>query len=305
MRKLILSASLLALAAPAFAQQPPLPPSVSMPPLQARPLPADAAPGPVAPMPAQPAGGFATQAPVGAGDTAQRMNLDGAGAYTREIQQNAQRTLDQMTKAATGNSGGPVRLEGAPITNQEDLEALTQDQREIVRLKQQVEKAKLAVELWGVVYNNEHAKAAREDEKKAKAEKEKAEKEKAEKEAAAAAAAAANPFAALGAARGNLPGGMPAGISAMPSAPPQVVEVNGGTARLLVPGSGEVPARAGTRLPNGMRVISVAANGVIVEGPQGRQTLGFGSMLSAPSIPQGMQGPPSVVADPRRMAPRI
>lgn len=297
MRKLILTASLLALAAPALAQQPP---NVAMPPLPARPLPAD---GASAPMPAQPSGGFATLPPVPGSDTAQRMNLDGAGAYTKEIQQNAQRTLDQMTKAATGGGpAAPVRLEGAPITNQDDLEALTQDQREIVRLKHQVEKAKLAVELWGVVYNNEHAKAAREEEKKAKAEKEKAEKEKADKEAAAAAAAASNPFAALGAARGGMPGAMPGGMPGMAGPPPQVVEVNGGTARILVAGSGEVPARAGTRLPNGMRVLSVRANGVDVDGPNGRQTLGFGSMISSPAAAMP-QGPTAI--DPRRIAPRI
>lgn len=305
MRNLILSAAFLAIAAPAMAQQGvPLPPQLPAAPQApqirvAPPMGADTSLGAPAPMPAQPTGGFGTLPAANGGDTAQRMNLDGAPAYTRQLQENAQATLDQMTRSVGAAPGAPVRLDSAPISNQADLESLTQGQRDIVSLEQQVKKAKLAVELWGIVYNNEHAKAAREEEKKAREAREKAEKEKADREAAAAAAAAANPMTALGAIRGGTPG-MPGGMIAPPSIPPQVVEVNGRTARLLVPGAGEVPVTVGSRLANGSRVVSISGQGVVLEGPGGRQALGFGSAMASPVAPPVPQPTPA-----RGLAPRI
>lgn len=316
MRKLLLSASFLALAAPAVAQQP-LPPAMPQQAPQIRVAPpagVGASEGTAAPMPAQPSGGFGTLPPTNGADTAQRMNLDGAPAYTKQLQDNAQATLDQMTKGVAAPAvpsaapgAAPVRLDSAPITNQSDLEALQQGNRDIVSLEQQVKKAELAVKLWGIVYNNEHAKAAREEEKKAREAKEKADKEKADREAAAATAAAASALGPLGAGRPGAVLGAGPGISggmpmSLPSVQPQVVEVNGRSARLLVPGSGEVPVQVGTRLASGDRVVSISSSGVVLSGPGGRQTLGFGAgMATAAPMAQ-----PAPVAQPiRGMAPRI
>lgn len=299
MRALLTTVSLLALAVPALAQAPlpalPSGPGASVPrPVQGAPV------GSAAPLPAQPQGGFVVGAPVvpGGGDTAGRQSLSGAAEYQSTLQQQSFGQLENLTSGVTpsrpaSTAPADTRLDSAPIAGVSELETITRGQKNIVVLKQKVEEAKLATELWRVLFNNEDVKAMREKEEKAAAAAE--DKKKKEQEVAAAAAQTTNAGEAMASAL----------RSAKPVAP-QVVEVNGGNALLLTPDSGEVWAKAGTRISGGWRVVSVSGKRVTVDGPSGRQTLSFGAVInppSAPALPGGMA--PRGPAMPIGMAPRI
>jgi len=318
MRKIALHAllaavSVAALAAPAAAQLAPMPGPGG--PAALPPMPAQNLAGPVArptmpraadvgtgagPTPVQPAGGFMVEPPrPDASDPALRMNLDNARAYSAKIQSDGQAALVNMTGKNAEQS--PVaQLPNAPIVGQSDLESLVKSQRNIRVLNQQTEEAKKAVELWGILYNNEHAKQWRDKEEKvleARKKEEEATKQREQQAQAAQAAAQASAGFVTG-------GGAIAAAMASPPPPvaPKVVEVAGGQALLLVPGKGEVWSRAGTSLSGGYRVVSVAPKRVEVSGPNGREVLAFGTEVKAPVAmpapprPQVMPQGPAVPA---------
>lgn len=299
MRSLLIAVSLAALTVPALSQGFPqaLPPDMPMGGAAPRPLPplpvqqpgpqgqAEASVGSPAPMPAQPDGGY--RLPASGMPTGQ--NLSGAGNYAGSLQAGASQRLNEFTQ---GVNAPTAKLDAAPIANQSDLESITAGQRNIVVLKQKVEEAKLAVELWHVLYNNDDAKALREKEEKVAESKAKEDKERESK--AQAQAATVNAGAAMASA-----------MRSVDPVPPKVVEVTGGKALLLVHGLGEVWVRAGDSVNGGWKVNSVAPKAVRVTGPKGKLVLGYGDTIQPPMPAMGMQ-PMQPPQPPRPMAaPRI
>jgi len=321
MRSLILAAALAATSLPALAQglpglpggmpqglpqgmpqgmQPGMPDRPAprpLPPLPTQQQDRQAEAGSTAPMPAQPPGGFTL--PTG-GAAPGGPNLSGAPGYARTLQEDGTRRLSEMGAGVVGNGAGApaaTRLDAAPISNQADLEAITNGQRNIVVLKQKVEEAKLAVELWHVLYNNEDAKALREKEEKVAEAKAKDDKETKEKEAKLQAQAQAQ------AATVNAGSALATAMRTADPAPPKVVEVNGSRALLLVPGNGEVWVRSGTTVAGGWRVTGVAPKSVSVVGPKGKMVLGYGDSIAGPPMAPPM--PVAPARPPFSPAPRI
>lgn len=210
---------------------------------------------PVAPMPMQGEGGFGTS--IGANDPAERMNLTGADGYRGDLTASSEKRLEALTGADLSDTAS-------------DLEAMMDSRRRIMLLGLRSEEAELAVGLWGTLYNNEHAQAFRQQERDDAAARKAA--EEASNAARIATLSAQNQQTAIS-----------------PVIFPVVYEVNGGTAILLVPGGGEIYARAGTDLQGGFKVVSVGAGGVVVEKGGQRTTLGFGTSVGpAPTAsPQG------------------
>ena len=223
-----------------------------------------------APLPKMGDGGFGTLPPTpGKEDVADRMNLTGADAYVKTLSGAASGQLDNMVKGAVPS------LDAATVPNQGDLTELEQTQRDIQVLESKARKAEAAVKLWGIVYDNEHAKAWREEEKK-KAEAE----EKRKKEEAEAADKKAQLDALLAQARGGQQpgqGGQAGGIRMMaPSLPaPLVYEVVNGRASLIVNGGLVRNARAGTSLPDGSTVTDVRGGSVTAKVNGKPVTLGY------------------------------
>lgn len=205
-----------------------------------------------APVPQQPAGGMDTPPTVGNEDPAMRQNLNGAAEYVDTMQGAANSRLQGLIGNSTnaGASGG-------------ELEEMMRIRRSNLLLGLKREEADLAVGLWGALFNNEHAQAWREREAN---EQERIREEQQEANAAAAAQASVAPSQ-----------GTPA-FEPMPV----VYEIINGTATILAPGSGELYARVGTVLPNGMKVVSIGST-VVVEDEGKQFSLGFGTQTSTPA----------------------
>jgi len=224
--------------------------------------------GPSAPTPVQPQGGFGATPPApGSADPAKRMTLQGASDYSQTVQTEARQQLQNMTGVSGGglpSPGGPLGT--APIASQSDLEEMTKIQRNIAVLDAEVKQAELAVKLWHTLFNNDDAKAWREDEKKAK-------------EAAFKTDAAAKDLSKGGGSIHDLmttPVKIPAGQEIKIAADPVLLEVIGGVATIRIPGSGDLAVRAGQHYADG-KIISVSVDGVIIERDGKRRTIGFGS----------------------------
>ena len=208
-----------------------------------------------APMPKVPPGGYGAPMPSGGNDVTDKMGLNGAQAYTDGLANSADHAMSKITAGA---------LPGPEIQNQGDLAQLQAVQRQIQLLSAKAQLAEVAVKYWGIVYNNENAKAWRDEERK----KQEAADKKAEREAAAAEANAK----ALAAATSAQPRPQ---MDAAPAPLPQVYEVMNGVATILVPGAGAVTAHAGATLPDGTKVVAIGSSGVIVDSKGRRVTLGF------------------------------
>lgn len=195
-------------------------------------------------VPSPPSGGFGALPPSrGREDVSQRMNLNGADAAVNKFVNDADNTLGGMVKNV-------VTLDPPAVQNQSDLQVLQSYQRNIQILTAKERLAEIAVKYWGTVYNNEHAKAWRQEEAKKKQVELDYQKKMAEI-----------------APRNNV----------RYNSVPTVYEIVGSRATLLVPGSGIVYAHSGSILPNGTKVISVGGKGVEAEIDGRRQILGFTS----------------------------
>jgi biotin carboxyl carrier protein len=213
-------------------------------------------------MPAQPAGGFAVVPPApDRQDAARRMKLDGAADEVKRLSGDADKTLGGMMP------GGSAPLPAPAISGEGDLKELQQVQRQIQLYNSKNTLAEIVVKYWGTVFNNEHAKAWREEERKqADAEAERAKKAAAEEaeRAKAAAQTAATQLLASG------------GAGASVEAPlPRVYEILGAEAGLIVHGAGLTYAHAGQTLGNGDKVVAVSGAGVVIERDGKKLSLGF------------------------------
>lgn len=196
-------------------------------------------------------------APVADGvDPAAGITLKGSAGTISALTEMSDKRLNSMM----GNAGDSIPKDNAALQ-----ESLLEEGRAIQLLKKRAERAQLAVNLWGILHENEFAKEARQDEAEAR-----------EREAIAEAAR----MAAQMEAEGNSVSSSQSTSSALmsPGMMPVVAEVNGGTALLLVPGQGQVMVRGGTRLASGLRVTSVDISGVGVVDKDGNDSLlGFGT----------------------------
>ncbi len=223
-----------------------------------------------APLPKMGDGGFGTLPPTpGKEDVAERMNLSGADAYVKTLSGAASGQLDNMVKGAVPS------LDAATVPNQGDLTELEQTQRDIQMLESKARKAEAAVKLWGIVYDNEHAKAWREEEKK-KAEAD----DKRKKEEASDAEKKAQLDALLAKVQNAGQPGQPGGVRMLaPSLPaPLVYEVVNGRASLIVNGGLVRNAHAGTSLPDGSTVTDVHGGSVTAKVNGKPVTLGYYSV---------------------------
>ncbi len=212
-----------------------------------------------APLPKMGPGGFgAMPATPGKEDVAERMNLSGAGDYVSTLTGAANAQLGNMVQGAVPSLDAPT------IANQTDLQDLEVVQRQIQLLDSKQKLAEIAVKYWGTVYDNEHAKAWRAEEKKDKEEADKAkEKMVSDDEKRAQLAALLNPqgqAAKPGAGAPNAPGAVKMLAPMVP--PPLVYEVVNGKASLIVNGGVVHNARAGTKLPDGSVVRAVDGGNV-------------------------------------------
>lgn len=252
-KAIIAAAILLTASSGAFAQnQPAIPQPVFAQPDDAN-LPTFQ-PQSAAQMPAQPNGGMSSAPTVGAEDPANRMSLEGGPQYVENVTDAANQRLDGLIGSASQRTGGS------------ELEQMMAIRRSNMLLGLKREEAELAVGLWAALFNNESAREWRTREDNLA-------KEQRDAEAAAAASAARASSATITGAGGQAMQPMPV-----------VYEINNGTAVILVPGGGEVRARAGTVLPNGMKVVSVG-NFVDVDNGGERITLGFGTQSIAVAAP--------------------
>jgi len=214
-----------------------------LPPGQQAPSPSGAAQ-----IPAQPAGGMDTPPTVGNEDPAMRMNLSGGSTYVETMQGTAENRLQGLMGTSVSSATGS------------ELEEMMRIRRSNLLLNLKKEEAELAVGLWGALFNNEHVKAWRERES---SEQQRIRDE--QKELAASLNNSSNSSAS-------------AAVRSMPV----VFEITNGVATILVPGSGEVTARSGTTLPNGMKVESVGTS-VVVEENGERFPLGMGTKAGGTS----------------------
>ncbi len=222
-----------------------------------------------APVPRMGEGGFGALPPTpGKEDVADRMNLNGADAYVNSLAGAANNQLGNMTKGAVPSSEG---LDPPTIANQGDLANLEGVQRQIQLLDAKNKLAKIAVEYWGTVYDNEHAKAWREEERKGKEEEAKR-KEKEDTDAAKRAEVAAIVAAARAPAAGA-PGGVKMMAPTVPA--PLVYEVVNGRASVIVNGGLVTNAHAGTKLPDGSVITAVNGGSVVVKVNGNPVTLGY------------------------------
>ena len=211
-------------------------------------------------IPQQPAGGMDTPPTVGNEDPAMRQNLNGADEY-----------VDTMQGAANSRLQGLIGNSSNAGASGSELEEMMRIRRSNLLLGLKREEADLAVGLWGALFNNEHAQAWRDREA---SEQERIREEQQEANAAAAAQAAV-----------VTQQGSPT-VKPMPV----VYEIINGTATILAPGSGELYARVGTILPNGMKVVSIGST-VVVEDEGKQFSLGFGTQTSTPAAPNpGLAG---------------
>lgn len=207
-----------------------------------------------APLPQQPDGGMSTAPTVGAEDPAMRMTLEGGNNY-----------VDTLNSASTQRLENLLSNQGSGISGSE-LEQMMQLRRSNILLSLKQEEAELAVGLWGVLFNNEHAQAWRSRE-------DSIESARRDRETAAAELAAENSTQPI--------------LSTVEQLP-VVYEIMNGAATILVPGGGEVQARAGTTLPNGMKVISIGSSVIVEKSDGSRISLGFGTTIAPPDRGPGI-----------------
>lgn len=243
-----------------------MPTAVDLQDFQAPPLAADPGPAPgamsgmSAPAPLTAGGGAATlpaaDYPGGAGGVAGAapagvppMSVEGNEAVVEQLGAQADQALDTLTSGLGGSS-----------SPQEVIDQLQRDENQILLLQKRKQRAEAAIDLWGTLYNNEHAQAWRKRNDQAAAV---AAEEKARQDALVAQRSSSVQAAAFG----------------MAAAMPVVSEINGSRAVLEVPGSGRVVVGSGSKLSNGMKVVGIDLSGVTVMGDSGERTLlGFGTL---------------------------
>jgi type IV pilus biogenesis protein PilP len=180
-------------------------------------------------------------------------NIGDAASRVRSIASEASKSLDELVGS------------GLAPREQFDVDALGERQRRVMLLKDQLEEAKLAKQIWQELNGKDSAEDDKNSEKVKKLQEEKEFLEKRLKEADEKSTAQAAP-GADGA--GDIP---------------VVSSINGAggsaTARILIPFAGVVTATSGSTLPNGMKVVSIAPSGVIVSRNGASFTLPFGSSV--------------------------
>lgn len=188
-----------------------------------------------------------------------------AESRVRTIASEAGRTLDELV-------GG-----GMAPREQFDVDAISERQRRVMRLKHQLEEAKLARQLWQELHGTENG----EDKSSERVKKLEEEKEFLEKRLREAEARDASQSGAASDGAQDIP---------------VVSSINGiggtATARVLIPFVGVVTASAGTTLPNGMKITSISPAGVVASKDGNSFTLPYGtSVLRFKASPKAGQGP--------------
>lgn len=150
----------------------------------------------------------------------------------------------------------------------EDVEAIAERRRRIMLLEDTLKEAKLAKAIHEELNGRQEPKDSPEVKK---LEEEKAALEQQLKDMSS------RPQFQLGGAEAS-----PV-VSSISGAPGSAVAV------ILVPYAGMVNARVGTVLPNGMKVVSIAGSGVIVERDGSRSTLPFGDSVPRVQVPPTSQ----------------
>lgn len=213
--------------------------------------------------------GFGSQAPAApeSRPLPKGASIGDAGERVRALSAEGTKNLDQLV--------------GDAVTKREkaDVEALTERKRRIMLLEDTLKEAKLAKaiheELNGKDSEKESAAIKKLEEEKAKLEQQLRDSTQ------------------------------PSALQAKQADPPPVVSaINGGpggtVATILVPYSGVVYGKVGTVLPNGMKVVSISRNGVVVDQDGVRTTLALGDFVPRVRTPavQGVPGQPPSFATP-------
>jgi type IV pilus biogenesis protein PilP len=180
-------------------------------------------------------------------------SIGDASARVRSIAAEAGKSLDELVGA------------GLAPREQFDVDAIAERQRRLMLLKDQLEEAKVAKQIWQELHGKDSADDEKNSEKMKKLEEEKAFLEKRLRESDEKAASQSAPGAD---GSGDIP---------------VVASVTGGggsaTARVLIPFSGVVTATPGMTLPNGMKIVSIASSGVVAAKDGKSFTLPFGSSV--------------------------
>jgi type IV pilus biogenesis protein PilP len=177
---------------------------------------------------------------------------------------------EKIKKLSSDGAKSLQDLVGAAVDNDRenvDVEARSSDKREVEALKVQLEKAKLAKELYQVINGDE-------DKSKAELETVKTERDDLEIKVKSLQDQIVE-------ANKQVQAQSPQGAG---DANPVIVSVTGAgnnlQAKLLIPGFGETTARKGDTLPNGQKVSSITPRGVTVSRDGKSATLAFGTSVS-------------------------
>lgn len=178
-------------------------------------------------------------------------SISDAASRVRNIAAEAGKSLDELVGT------------GLSPREQFDVDAISERQRRIMLLKNQLEEAKLAKQIWQELHGKDSAEGEGNAEKLKKLEEEKSFLEKRLREAQE-----RDPQVAGSDGSNDVP---------------VVASITGGSgsasARILIPYSGVVTAVPGMTLPNGMKVTSISQSGVVVSKSGNSFTLPYGSSV--------------------------